>query len=617
MRAAKCRRLRVCKMNPQQSPATDHARGTVEKTHRAPPSAGSSSESGDATVSIVIVTHNSRDFVDACLHSIRRYTAYPRYEVWVVDNDSLDDTREMIAKYCAADQRVRLIRLASNLGFAAATNIGAARAGGEFLVMLNIDTVVTSGWLGRLVRHAEQDPNIGAVIAVTNSAGNEARINIPYRTPAELQDFAASLAQQKEGQSLEIAVAPLYCVLTPRKVWDQAGGLDPRFKIGMFEDDDFSLKIRESGLKIVCAEDCFVHHFGRGAFGRLSQSKYQAVFERNLRRFEQKWERAWQPHTYRDGLRGEDHRFSPEDFLVNAPPALAERLAKKDWELQEARQQRDANNAALGEKEAALAEKDGLLRQKETLVVSLDQALAERNTRLAQQEKQLSEQGGRLAERKTLLARQQQQLSEQGGRLAERDALLERQQQQLSEQSDRLAEQTFKALRNKAELEDSRRALAAKNDEAERLGREQDEARLRFENREKQLDAERAEALRRLQHAESIRAHTEAGLNEFRTALQSLLRQYRSQRAWQVMLLIRKAYRLIVREGAKGSLSFLGWFARFLAGKDAGLGEEELPVPDIRDYVPGGIQKPFQEASDNAVPSAADQKKRFFRGIYG
>ena len=207
MRAVKCRRRRVCKMNPQQSPATDRARGTAEKTHREPASAGSSPESGDATVSIVIVTRNSRDFVDACLHSIRRYTAYPRYEVWVVDNDSLDDTTEMIAKYCAAGQRVRLIHLASNLGFAAATNIGAARAGGEFLVMLNIDTVVTSGWLGRLVRHAEQDPNIGAVIAVTNSAGNEARINIPYRTPAELQDFAVSLAQQKEGQSLEIAVA--------------------------------------------------------------------------------------------------------------------------------------------------------------------------------------------------------------------------------------------------------------------------------------------------------------------------------------------------------------------------------------------------------------------------
>lgn len=574
-------------MNPQQNPATDRARGTAEKTHRAPTSAGSSPESGDATISIVIVTHNSRDFVDACLHSIRRYTVYPRYEVWVVDNDSRDDTRQLVAKYCAADQRVRLIRLASNLGFAAATNIGAARAGGEFLVMLNIDTVVTSGWLGRLVRHVEQDPNIGAVIAVTNSTGNEARINIPYRTPAELQEFSASLAQQKEGQSLEIAVAPLYCVLTPRKVWDQAGGLDPRFKIGMFEDDDFSLKIRESGLKIVCAEDCFVHHFGRGAFGRLSQSKYQAVFERNLRRFEQKWERAWQPHTYRDGLRGEDHRFSPEDFLVNAPPAIAERLAKKDWELQETRQQRDANNAALSEQEAALEEKDSLLRQKETLLTSLDQALAERNTRLAQQE------------------------------------------QQLSEQSGCLAEQTFKAQRNEAELKDTRRALAAKNAEAAQLGREREaarlrfeerakqleaeqaEARLRFENREKQLEAERVEALHRLDHAETIRARTQVGLNEYRTALSDLLRQYRSQRAWQVMLLIRKAYRLIVREGAKGTLALLGWFVRFLAGKDAGLGEEELPVPDIRDYVPGGIQKPFQEASDDAVPSAADQKKKY------
>ena len=78
--------------------------------------------------------------------------------------------------------------------------------------------------------------------------------------------------------------------------------------------------------------------------------KWKSWFERNLRRFEQKWERAWQPHTYRDGLRGEDHRFSPEDFLVIAPPAIAERLANKDWELPRRSGDR-ARDGALGRKE--------------------------------------------------------------------------------------------------------------------------------------------------------------------------------------------------------------------------------------------------------------------------
>ena len=294
---------------------------------------------------------------------------------------------------------------------------------------------------------------------------------------------------------------------------------------------------------------------------------------------------------------------------------------------------------ALGEKEAALAEKDGLVRQKETLVARLDQALTERNTQLAQQEKELAEQSDRLAEKEALLANRDQalverntQLGEQSDQLAEKEVLLAsldqvlterntqlaQQEKELAEQSDRLAqrdrelaEQVFKGQRNEAELEDTRRALAAKNEEVTRLGREQDEARLRFENRERQLEAERAEALRRLQHAETIRARTQVGLNEYRTALSDVLCQYRSQRAWQIMLLIRKAYRLIVREGAKGTLALLGWFVRFLAGKDAGLGDEELPFPDIRDYVLGGIQESFQEASNDAVPSAADQKQKY------
>src|SRR3712207_2428794 len=67
----------------------------------------------------------------------------------------------------------------------------------------------------------------------------------------------------------------------------------------MFEDDDYTMRVRAAGLKVVCARDAFVHHFGQAAFGKLIKSgEYEALFEENRRRFESKWKIKWIPHTH-------------------------------------------------------------------------------------------------------------------------------------------------------------------------------------------------------------------------------------------------------------------------------------------------------------------------------
>ena len=64
----------------------------------------------------------------------------------------------------------------------------------------------------------------------------------------------------------------------------------------MFEDDDYSARVRQAGYRVICAEDAFVHHFGQASFKRLSAAEYQAIWDRNQRLFEEKWGRPWQPH---------------------------------------------------------------------------------------------------------------------------------------------------------------------------------------------------------------------------------------------------------------------------------------------------------------------------------
>jgi GT2 family glycosyltransferase len=109
--------------------------------------------------------------------------------------------------------------------------------------------------------------------------------------------------------------------MVSRKLWDDLGGLDERFQIGMFEDDDFSYQVRRRGLEVAAAEDCFVHHFGQGSFAKLPRETYEEVFRENRSRFEEKWKMAWQSHQTRPDVKAafERTRFVPATFCERAP----------------------------------------------------------------------------------------------------------------------------------------------------------------------------------------------------------------------------------------------------------------------------------------------------------
>jgi GT2 family glycosyltransferase/glycosyltransferase involved in cell wall biosynthesis/SAM-dependent methyltransferase len=271
-------------------------------------------------VSVLMVTYNSGEFVSYCLDSVREYTTWPNFEVVVVDNASTDNTRRAVERFASLDPRVVLHASDQNLGFAAANNVAAQKARGDHLILLNADTIVTRGWIERLIRPVKRDEKTGLVCAVTNFAGNEAKIAVDYGDFPEMQAFAARLARERAGEQLDIEVAPLFCGLIPRSVWEEVGGLDVSYEIGMFEDDDFSLRVRRAGYRVVTAEDCFIHHFGQGSFGKLSREQYQEIFERNRGRFERKWSVRWQAHRTRPGVRPphEDMRFRPREFFQQA-----------------------------------------------------------------------------------------------------------------------------------------------------------------------------------------------------------------------------------------------------------------------------------------------------------
>ncbi len=253
-------------------------------------------------VSIIAVSYNSRDYLAPFLDSVRRNTSYPRYELLVVDNDSTDGTQSVLEEYSKTFPQMRTLLSKKNLGFASGNNIGASQAKGDYLVLLNVDTVVPWGWLGRLIRPLLRDPGIGMIAPVTNFSGNETRIQSSYRTLSDMDRFAKERASAEFNRVMDLDMVPLMCAAISRRIWDEVGELDEHFGIGMFEDDDYCVRIRNAGYRIVTAEDCFIHHFGNGSFGKLPSEAALKLFERNRLYFESKWKRTWSKHKMRIGV---------------------------------------------------------------------------------------------------------------------------------------------------------------------------------------------------------------------------------------------------------------------------------------------------------------------------
>ncbi|GLX70098.1 methyltransferase domain-containing protein [Paenibacillus glycanilyticus] len=235
--------------------------------------------------SIVLVAKDGLDYTRSCVESIRRHTAAGSYELILVDNGSEDGTPE----WAKAEPDIHLIENGYNAGFPKGCNQGAAAANGDFILLLNNDTIVTPGWLDSLQRHLLSDPAIGAVGPVTNSAHYWTQIPSHYTTVEELDLFSESVRQSAGNRPREERLKLIgFCMLIRREAYETAGGMDERFGIGNYEDDDLSLRLRLLGYKLMLCRDTFIHHYGSVSF-RADTAMYLQLFARNNQLFRDKW----------------------------------------------------------------------------------------------------------------------------------------------------------------------------------------------------------------------------------------------------------------------------------------------------------------------------------------
>jgi len=251
-------------------------------------------------VSIIVLCYNQLNYTIQCVQSILDQTAYPNFELILVDNNSTDSTAKYLQAMEGKDPRVKIVLNKTNRGFAGGNNDGIDISTGEYIILLNNDTLVTRGWITSMVKHCRKDARVGIVGAVTNSIGNEAQISVEYEDVEDMPAFAYGYTARHMNETYpHDGVLAMFCVMFPHKLVDKIGKLDENYGIGMFEDDDYSVAAERAGYELILPEDVFIHHFGSVSFKKLQDETHRKLFEKNKAYFEKKWNTAWKIHHYR------------------------------------------------------------------------------------------------------------------------------------------------------------------------------------------------------------------------------------------------------------------------------------------------------------------------------
>jgi GT2 family glycosyltransferase len=227
-------------------------------------------------LSIVIVTWNCRDFAVECLRSLSTLGDIP-FEVIVVDNASSDDTVETIARLFPD---VRLIKSASNLGFARANNLGIRASIGRRIALINPDVVLLDGCIARALDVMATEPSIGMLgPRMLGADGRTSRSGMSR--PSLWNSLCDALVLHKifahsklfGGQMMahfswdvrtDVDVLNGWFWLIRREALHDVGLLDEQFFM-YGEDLDWCKRFRDKGWRIVFAPDAAAIHYGGGS----------------------------------------------------------------------------------------------------------------------------------------------------------------------------------------------------------------------------------------------------------------------------------------------------------------------------------------------------------------
>jgi len=241
-------------------------------------------------LSVIIVNYNVKHFLEQCLHSVLNASAAIATEIFVVDNNSVDGSTQLVKEKFP---QVQLIQNKKNVGFSKANNQAIRMAKGKYVLLLNPDTVVEEDTFSKIIGFMDHHPEAGGLgVKMIDGKGNflpESKRGLPTPWVAFCKMFGLSklfpkskkfgryhLSYLNENETHEVEVLAGAFMLLRKETLEKTGLLDETFFM-YGEDIDLSYRITQSGYKNYYFPKTTIIHY-KGESTKKGSLNYVKVF---------------------------------------------------------------------------------------------------------------------------------------------------------------------------------------------------------------------------------------------------------------------------------------------------------------------------------------------------
>ena len=242
-------------------------------------------------VDIVVCCHNALESIKVCLSSIVANTSSP-YRLILVDDGSKDDTKRYLESF-AGSQGAVLIRNETAGGYTRAANCGLRASASSWAILLNSDTIVPFGWIGEMLKVGESDPNIGIIGPASNTASWQSAPLLfdedgdwaanPLTEGLSVQYMQEIASANAPPQGIDLPFINGFAYMIRRELIEDIGIFDEEtFGAGYGEENDYCVRARKAGWKLVFTPNSYVYHAQSKSYGIQERLKLAADANDNL-----------------------------------------------------------------------------------------------------------------------------------------------------------------------------------------------------------------------------------------------------------------------------------------------------------------------------------------------
>lgn len=248
-------------------------------------------------IDIIIPFFNKSGLTIRCISSVIQASALG-CRIVLVDDGSEEAESNKVHQFIRRTGWPHIfIRKQQNEGYKETIRTGIKKCTGQYVILLNNDTLLPPRFDESLVQVLKAHPNIKGSAPVSNHPTDlfQFRENLysisfnEFRTPAEIQ---AAFDQRYPAATAELTLSPYLtgmCLALERAVFEELGIFDDFYRHGYFEDLDLCCRIRHKGYQLAIVENCFVYHQAHATYSQKSQEEKHAIIFHNFKIFSERW----------------------------------------------------------------------------------------------------------------------------------------------------------------------------------------------------------------------------------------------------------------------------------------------------------------------------------------